>query len=591
MEGFRSQADPNLVSCRMGGETDAKVFACKTVAVLDGLPPYNVFPFSDTLIGSAKCLRTIRNAPLFATLSSRSRTAQRSSGLMKQPGRIATRLFCILWTLGRYGVDEHLLSLPLFRPIHWVIYILPWNWWRRNRPPLPQRIRQALEDLGPAFIKFGQILSTRGDILSEEMIRELALLQDRVTPFDGNLARAEIERALGRPISEIYDSFDTEPLASASIAQVHTARLNGTTVIVKVLRPHIEKVVRQDINLMYALAGAIEWVWRAGRRLRPVDLVAEYERIILDELDLMREAANANQMHRNFQDSDLLYIPKVYWDYTTRSVMTMEHVSGIRISDHEALLRAGVDLRQLAEQSVEILFRQLFDYNFFHADMHPGNIFISAENPESPRYNLIDLGIVGSLSRFDLLYLALNFSALLKHDYRQIAELHIRSGWVPKNTRVEDFEAAVRTVSEPILQRPATEISFGALLWQLFQVTHRFHMEIQPQLALLQKTLVNVEGIARDLYPQLNLWATTKPFIDRWVREHTGIAALAREAKAHLVPKVLIHLAAAPTPVDEEKRLAEELREQRRRTRWLKVWIVSLLVVLGWLVYRWGMHT
>ncbi len=508
---------------------------------------------------------------------------------MKQPGRVVTRLLRILWTLARHEVDEYLLSMPLFRPVHWVVRILPWHWHRRKRHPLPARIRLALQDLGPAFIKFGQILSTRGDMLPRDLAAELALLQDRVPPFDGDQARAEVEKALGRPVSEIFDSFETEALASASIAQVHVAQLHGVNVIVKVLRPNIEKVVHQDVNLMYALARTLEFLWKESRRLRPVELVGEYEKIILDELDLRREAANANQMRRNFKDSDLLYVPRVYWEYTSRHVITMEHITGVRLTDREAMMRAGVDMEQLAKQGVEIFFRQLFDHNLFHADMHPGNIFISIDNPQKPCYNLVDFGIVGSLSRFDLLYLALNLDALLKRDYRQIAELHVRSGWVPPDTRIEDFEAAVRTVSEPIFQYSPTEISFGALLWQLFQVTRRFHMDLQPQLALLEKTLINIEGISRELYPQLNLWTTTTPFIKRWIREQAGIRAVLSEAQSHWIPKLLAYFATPPSVEDVQGKLTQRIEEQRRSARWLRFWLLALLAATGWLAYRAGL--
>ena len=512
---------------------------------------------------------------------------------MNWQGRVIARPLYIPWVLLRHGLDEIVLSR--FRLTRGLMYLLPWHWFRRLRRPRAERIRRALEDLGPIFVKFGQMLSTRRDLLPTDLADELAHLQDRVPPFDGEAARKAIERSLGRTVQEMFSQFDTTPLASASVAQVHAARLGDTDVIVKVLRPRIEKTIRRDIRLLYRLARFAERCWAGSRRLHPVDLVTEYEGIIFDELDLTREAANASQLRRNFEHSELLYVPEVYWDYTSRNVMTMERVYGIQISDREELLRHGVDLKCLAERGVEIFFTQVFHHNFFHADMHPGNIFISRETPESPKYSAVDFGIMGSLSAFDQRYLALNLAAFFNHDYRRVAELHVESGWVPSGTRVEEFEAAIRTVCEPIFQRPFSEISFANLLLRLFQTASRFQMEVQPQLILLQKTLVNIEGVGRELYPDLDLWTTAKPFIDRWVSEQTGLPALIRLAR-HRLPQLIEGIlgdSAAALPPDPSPALRTELKASRRKLKrariGLTIAIIAAFAVGGWLaLLYWG---
>ena len=491
--------------------------------------------------------------------------------------RVPLRLLHIQWVLLRYGLDEFIMSLHLFRPVRWALYLAPWNWFRVHREPQAVRLRRAIEDLGPIFVKFGQMLSTRRDLLPGAFADELAKLQDRVPPFDGAVARGTIERALGRPVEAVYDDFDETPLASASIAQVHPARLHGADVIIKVLRPGVARLIRRDIALMYAVARLAERYWPESRRLHPVDLVAEYESIIFDELDLNREAANASHLRRNFEGSELLYVPRVFWDQTRAEVMTMERIYGTQVSDHETLRAHKVNMKALAERGVEIFFTQVFDHNFFHADMHPGNIFITHEDPERPRYSAVDFGIMGTLSDFDQRYLALNFAAFFGHDYRRVAELHVESGWVPSGTRVEAFEAAIRTVCEPIFQRPFSEISYGHLLLRLFQTARRFKMEVQPQLALLQKTLLNIEGVGRELYPDLNLWTTAKPFIDRWVRERTGAAAAAAALRKRLPLLMDRYLSAQPPAApaaQEAARLAAQLRRVRRRERW--AWAAAL---------------
>jgi ubiquinone biosynthesis protein len=434
----------------------------------------------------------------------------------------------------RHGLDEIILTTPLLRPIRFLLYLLPWNWVRRKRAPRAIRLRRALEDLGPIFVKFGQIMSTRRDLLPEDIADELANLQDQVPPFPGAQARAIVERALQSPVEDLFADFDEAPLASASIAQVHAARLkDGRDVVVKVVRPGIEVVIRRDVGLLYLVAELAERYWREGRRLHPRQIVAEYETTILDELDLMREGASASQLRRNFMDSELLKVPEVYWDYTRPNVMVMERVSGIPISDVKALKAHGVDLKVLAERGVEIFFTQVMRHNFFHADMHPGNIFVSREDPQNPRYVAVDFGIMGSLSPEDQHYLAENFIAFFNRDYHRVAELHVLSEWVPADTRVNEFESAIRSVCEPIFERPLKDISFGQLLLRLFQTARRFNMEVQPQLVLLQKTLLNIEGLGRQLYPDLDLWQTAKPFLEQWMGEQLGPRALMRALKSH----------------------------------------------------------
>jgi len=460
--------------------------------------------------------------------------------LMLRPSQ-ALRLIYINWVLVRNGLDEIVLATHLFRPVRFLLYLLPWHWFRGEMPPRGERIRRSLEELGPIFVKFGQMLSTRRDLLPDDVAQELAKLQDRVPPFPGVEARAIVEKSLNKPVTELFEHFDEQPHASASIAQVHLARLlNGQDVVVKVVRPGIHKTIARDIGLLYVVAELAERYWREGRRLRPREVVAEYEKTILDELDLLREAANASQLRRNFQDSPLLYVPEVYWPFCRRQVMVMERIYGTPISDVEELKRQGVDLKKLAERGVEIFFTQVFSHSFFHADMHPGNIFVSPEG----RYIAVDFGIMGTLSPVDQRYLAENFVAFFKRDYRRVAELHVQSGWVPAGTRVEEFESAIRTVCEPIFERPLKDISFGQLLLRLFQTARRFHMEVQPQLVLLQKTLLNIEGLGRDLYPDLDLWQTAKPFLERWMSEQIGVRAffqgLGREAPrwAERLPQV-----------------------------------------------------
>jgi ubiquinone biosynthesis protein len=444
------------------------------------------------------------------------------------------RLIHISLVLVRHGLDEVLLATHLFRPIYFLSYLSPWYWHRRVHPkPYPARIREALIELGPIFVKFGQILSTRRDLLPQDLADELAQLQDRVPPFPGPQARAIIEKAWGKPIEAFLDDFDEQPLASASIAQVHTGRLkDGRQVVVKVVRPGIEPVIRRDLGLLRIIAELAQRYWRDGRRLRPVEVVDDYRKTILDELDLQREAANASQLRKNFLGSEALYVPEVHWDLCHPSVLVMERIYGTPVGEVERLKAQGISMKLLGERGVEIFFTQVFRDNFFHADMHPGNIFVEP----SGRYIAVDFGIVGSLTTEDQRYLAENLLAFFQHDYRRVAELHIASGWVPPETRVDEFESAIRTVCEPIFGKPLAEISFGYFLLHLFQTARRFDMQVQPQLVLLQKTLLNIEGLGRQLYPELDLWTTAKPFMERWMKEQIGPRALLARLKRNLGP-------------------------------------------------------
>ncbi len=453
------------------------------------------------------------------------------------------RIIHINRVLLRHGLDEVILKAHLFRPLRFILYLSPWYWLRRNKlPSYPVRMRQALEDLGPIFIKFGQILSTRRDLLPREFADEFAKLQDAVPPFPGTQARAQIERAFGCPIEDLLDDFDETPIASASVAQVHGARLkSGKEVVVKVLRPDIERVIRRDVGLLQIIASLANRYWKEARRLHPLEVVEDYKKTILDELDLQREAANASQLRRNWEDSDILFVPEIYWDLTSKNVLVMERIHGTPISDIEAIKRQGISMKKLGEQGVEVFFTQVFRDNFFHADMHPGNIFVEP----SGRYIAVDFGIVGSLTTDDQRYLAENLLAFFNRDYRRVAELHVESGWVPQGTRVEEFEAAIRTVCEPIFNKPLSEISFGHFLLNLFQTARRFDMEVQPQLVLLQKTLLYIEGLGRQLYPELDLWSTAKPYLEEWMEQQVGPKAFARKLKKNL-PKMTEYAADMP---------------------------------------------
>jgi ubiquinone biosynthesis protein len=475
--------------------------------------------------------------------------------------RVVLRLIHIERVLVRHGLDDLVRATHLYRPLRFVFFISWWTWFQR-RPSRgrAERLRLALEELGPIFVKFGQALSTRRDLLPDDIADELARLQDKVPPFPGAVARANIERAYGAGLDTHLRAFEEVPLAAASIAQVHAAELpDGREVIVKVLRPGIRAMVALDVEVLYTIAGMAERWWAESRRLKPRQVVREYEKTITDELDLMREAANASQLRRNFSGSQLLYVPEIYWDHCRDGVLVMERIRGIPIGDIARLREAGVDFKRLAENGVEIFFTQVFRHNFFHADMHPGNIFVLADDPAQPRYAAVDFGIVGTLDLRDQRYLAENFLAVLDRDYRRVATLHVQSGWVPAHTRIDEMESAVRTICEPIFDRPLKEISFGTVLLRLLEALRRFDGQIQPQLLLLQKTLLNVEGLGRQLYPELDIWHTASPVLRRWMRERMSPRSVLRDLRRGL-PDMLEILKISPT-------LAKRALEQAQNGR------------------------
>jgi ubiquinone biosynthesis protein len=450
--------------------------------------------------------------------------------------RVAVRLLQIQRALVRHGLDDFVRATHLYRPFRFFFYLSPWAWFQRSGGVTRgERLRLALEELGPIFVKFGQAISTRRDLLPLDIADELAKLQDRVPPFASSVAMATIEQAFGRPLADIFRSFEETPLAAASIAPVHVATLNsGEEVVVKILRPGMHEVIERDLEVLRALAVLANEYWPEARRLRPIELVHEYRKTILDELDLLREAGNAAQLKRNFAGSSLLYVPAVYWDYCRVNVMVMERIHGIIVSRVDELRARGTNIAKLAENGVEIFFTQVFRHNFFHADMHPGNIFVQTDDPENPRYAAVDFGIVGTLQPRDQHYLAENFMAFFDRDYARVAALHVESGWVPKGTRVDEFESAVRTVCEPIFNKPLKEISFAQVLLRLFETARRFDMQVQPQLILLQKTLFNIEGLGRELYPELDLWKTAQPILRQWMRERMSPRAVLRRMRAQL---------------------------------------------------------
>ncbi|HEX4870892.1 MAG TPA: ubiquinone biosynthesis regulatory protein kinase UbiB [Nevskiaceae bacterium] len=505
---------------------------------------------------------------------------------MSTPSRLQ-RLWTIQRVVRRYGLMEFL------RPE------------RPSRDPRPrgERLRSALEELGPLFVKLGQMLSTRPDLLPPDLAEALAGLQDRVPPFPSEQARAIIEKSLGRPIGAVFAEFEERPLASASVAQVHAARLHpqapgdpGFEVVVKVIRPGIEPVIRQDLALLRLLAELAERYSAAARRIRPTAIVAEYEPVILDELDLMREGANAALLRRQWLGSPLIYHPLVFWDHTRPEVLVMERIHGLSIRELDRLRALGVDFQVLAERGVEIFFKQTFLHNFFHADMHPGNIFVDASNPAAPSYLAVDFGIVGQLTPNDQRYLAENFLAFFNRDYRRVAELHIESGWIPEGTRVEAFEAAIRTVCEPIFQKPLKDISFGFFLLRLFQIARRFNYQVQPQLVLLQKTLFQIEGLGRQLYDELDLWKTAKPILEDWMRNRLGPARLLEQARRDapqlaetlpaLASQALRALERGDGPGSARRAiegLREELRAQHRQR--LQLQLAGLLLIVAVLLH------
>jgi len=496
------------------------------------------------------------------------------------------RLFRLLKILGvalRFGLDEFIRGHERVRGLRAVVNgALAW---RHFEEPRAVRLRRALETLGPIFVKFGQVLSTRRDLLPADIADELAKLQDQVPPFPAEQVDAMLGRAYGARAAAVFESFDRVPVASASVAQVHLATLaGGTEVAVKVLRPGIAEVIAKDVALLDTGATLMEVLWSDGRRLKPHEVIAEFARHLEDELDLMREAANASQLRRNFQDSPLLLVPEIHWDHCTSEVMVMQRMHGTPVSQVDALRAQGVDIARLARAGVEIFFTQVFRDGFFHADMHPGNIFVTPGG----QYVALDFGIMGTLSETDKNYLAQNFLAFFRRDYRRVAEVHVESGWAPGETRVDDFEAAIRTVCEPIFDKPLKQISFGKLLLRLFQTSRRFSIEVQPQLVMLQKTLLNIEGLGRDLDPDLDLWVTAKPYLERWMSERIGWRGLLRQLRVeapywpNLLPQLprLAHRYLAERDSEAlAQRLAQLQREERLQTRWLAA-IAAFLVAL-----------
>lgn len=496
------------------------------------------------------------------------------------------RLLKIVFVVLRFGLDEFLLAHERAGLVHRALNIL--LFFRNTSRPRAERLRLALETLGPIFVKFGQLLSTRRDLIPIDIADELARLQDRVPPFPSTQAVALLEANYGKPLHEVFARFDETPVASASVAQVHFARLpDGREAAVKVLRPGIRNVIEHDVALLQICAALVESWWQDGKRLKPREVVAEFEKYLHDELDLMREAANASQLRRNFADGKLLRVPEVYWDWCSEQVMVMERMQGIPISQIEALRSAGIDLNRLAQDGVTIFYTQVFRDGFFHADMHPGNILVDKDG----RYVALDFGIMGTLTESDKQYLAQNFIAFFNRDYKRVAELHIESGWAPAATRVDEFEAAIRSVCEPIFDKPLKDVSFGRILLRLFQTSRRFGIEIQPQLVLLQKTLLNVEGLGLQLDPELDLWKTAKPWLERWMREQVGWRGLWRTLRveapryATLLPQLprLLHQrlnddwATRATPL-----LLAMLAQQKKRNLWLAM--IALLLWAGLLV-------
>ncbi len=513
-----------------------------------------------------------------------------------------TRLFrgaFILWVMLRYGLDELALSSfkkPWLLKVSWVLTI-----GRKLDAPRGQRIRMALESLGPIFVKFGQVLSTRRDLLPVDIADELAMLQDRVPPFPSAVAVGIIERAFKKSVDDIFVSFEREPVASASIAQVHFAVLKTKQgvhrdVAVKVLRPGMLTVIDKDMDLLRMMAGWVESFSEDGKRLKPREVVAEFDKYLHDELDLVREASSAAQLRRNMADLDMVLIPEMFWDYCMPDVMVMERMKGIPINQVERLRAAGIDFPKLARDGVTIFFTQVFRDGFFHADMHPGNIQVSIEPATFGRYISLDFGIVGTLTEVDKEYLAQNFTAFFRRDYKRVAELHIESGWVPASTRVDELESAIRSVCEPYFDRPLKEISLGMVLMRLFQTSRRFQVEIQPQLVLLQKTLLNIEGLGRDLDPELDLWHTAKPFLEKWMLDQIGPKKLLKELRNEAphyakllpeLPRLLFEFLKQPPPSSGSPELRALLAEQKRTNRLLQTLIYGGIgFVLGLIVMQ-----
>jgi len=483
------------------------------------------------------------------------------------------RLIAIQRVLVKYGLDEIIKKTHFLRPLRYIFYIFP----KKNikTDSLGRRLRLAFEELGPIFVKFGQVISTRRDLISPDIADELSKLQDQVKPIPSKKIIDQLTKIYDLPLKKVFLKFDSNPLAAASVAQVHGAVLkDGTEVIVKILRPDIQKFIKQDIEMLYFLANLANKYWPRSKNLKPLEIITEYEKTVMNELNLMREGANTAQLKRNFEGSNLLYVPNIFWDYCRKEVLVQERIYGIPIRDMEALKSAKTNIKTLAENGVEIFFTQVFHHNFFHADMHPGNIFVQVEDPKNPKYAAVDFGIMGTLSASDQYYLAENFLAFFDRNYYKIAKLHIDSGWVPPDTRIDELETAVRTVCDPIFNKPLSEISFAQVLLGLFETAQQFDMEIQPQLILLQKTLFNIEGLGRELYPELDLWKTAQPILRSWMDEQVGVNAIVKNIRDNLpqlretlreMPNILKKLTTSVNDNDSHARQSLEIQNLKNQ--------------------------
>ena len=501
------------------------------------------------------------------------------------------RLITIQRILVGYRLDELLDKVPVLKSFKYFFILLPRKISKNSS--IGERIRRALEELGPIFVKFGQVVSTRRDLLPEEIADELAKLQDQVTPFSKSQAQEILNTAYDKSIDQIFKKIDDEPLAAASIAQVHSAKLtDGKNVIIKILRPDIQVQIEKDISALYIIARSLESFWSESEQVKPTEIVKEYEKTIINELNLKREAANAARLKKNFSKSEMLYVPEIYWDYCRTNILVQERIYGTPIRDIDTLKKQKTNIKALAENGVEIFFTQVFRHNFFHADMHPGNIFVQVEDPESPKYAAVDFGIIGTLTKDDQYYLAENFLAFFEGDYNKIAQLHIDSGWVPSETRVDEFEIAIRTVCEPIFNKPLSDISFANVLISLFNTARQFNMEVQPQLILLQKTLFNIEGLGRQLYPELDLWKTAYPVLKEWMNEQIGFKSVASDFKKNLplfrqtardFPKIIKRFSSQAEIENENRQNIAELKKQfiRQKEQFFFLGVGATLFISG----------
>ncbi|MBG61916.1 MAG: ubiquinone biosynthesis regulatory protein kinase UbiB [Woeseiaceae bacterium] len=511
------------------------------------------------------------------------------------------RLITIQRILVGYRLDELLDKVPVLKSFKYFFILLPRKISKDSS--LGERIRKALEELGPIFVKFGQVVSTRRDLLPEEIANELAKLQDQVTPFSKSQALEILDTAYDKSIDQIFKKIDDEPLAAASIAQVHSAKLSdGKDVIIKILRPNIQTQIVKDISALYIIARSLENFWSESEQVKPTEIVKEYEKTIINELDLKREAANAARLKKNFSKSEMLYVPEIYWDYCRTNILVQERIYGTPIRDIDTLKKQKTNIKALAENGVEIFFTQVFRHNFFHADMHPGNIFVQIEDPDFPKYAAVDFGIIGTLTKDDQYYLAENFLAFFEGDYNKIAQLHIDSGWVPSETRVDEFEIAIRTVCEPIFNKPLSDISFANVLISLFNTARQFNMEVQPQLILLQKTLFNIEGLGRQLYPELDLWKTAYPVLKVWMNEQIGFKSVASDFKKNLplfrqtardFPKIIKRFSSQAEIENKNRQNIAELKKQfiRQKEQFFFLAIGATLFMSGILVTLFSPNT